>query len=128
MKFLHAAILATMLVASAHGLKCYLGYQVGGQNACVSTDMPQSDTCTKCVSPVALSGSTATPVIYGSGCGPNESGARLTCAATKSQCEGTVLKGVHSECKTDNCNTCSPASALYFSASLLVAALAFALF
>jgi hypothetical protein len=128
MKFLHTAIFAAMLVASTHGLKCYSGYSVGGQNACTSTDMPLSTSCTKCVSPVALEGSTATPVIYGGGCGPTETGSRMNCATSKTQCEATVLKGVFTECTTNDCNTCSPASALHVSIFLLVIAIACALF
>jgi hypothetical protein len=127
MKFLHAAILAAMLIASAHALKCNVGYSAGGQNACVSTDKPLSDTCYKCVSPVALDGSTATPVIYGSSCGPNEFGG-MTCAVSKTQCEGTSLKGVYTACKTQNCNSCSPATAIYSSAYLLAAAFVCSLF
>jgi hypothetical protein len=129
MKFLlHISILAAVLVASTHAIKCNIGYFVGGQNACTSKDIPGVDTCTNCVSQVPLGGSTITPVIYGQACGPNPPSEYVTCPMYKAQCEGTTLKGKYSKCKTDNCNTCSLASARQVSAFLLVVALACALF
>jgi hypothetical protein len=131
MKFLYITILASFLISSAQALKCNSGAAVpgsGGAAGCPSKDLPKSDTCYKCVSPTPLSPGGATPVTYVGGCGPTETSPNLNCADQKTQCEGSVLKGTYTECKSDNCMTCSLAPALQASAFLLVFAFAFMLF
>jgi hypothetical protein len=114
MKFLQIVILAAVLVASAHAIKCATSALDG--KSCPEKDLgAAADTCFKCViSGVATANSCLS------------TGAAATCAALKKGCEDA--KGTYSDCKTDNCVTCSPASALQASAFVLVAAFVAMLF
>ncbi len=109
MKFIQIAVLATVLVASAHALKCNVGTATG---TCPSSDLGAgADTCFKCVS---------AGVAVSSGCLKSGS-----CTTFKNACASPA---VYSECTTDNCNGCSPASALQISVLLLIAAMASMMF
>ncbi len=109
MKLLQIVVLATVLVASVHAIKCNVGTATG---TCPSTDLGSlADTCYKCVSGgVAVSG----------GCMKGAS-----CDTLKTACKSPA---VYSDCTTDNCNGCSPASTLQVSIGLFIAALAAMLF
>ena len=109
MKFLQVAIFATVLVASAHAIACNTG---SAANVCPSVNIAGVDTCTKCV--IKQGGQTA---VVSGGCvtGPS-------CDAAKTSCSN--LQGTYTTCTSgDNCNGCSPASALQLSVFLLLAAL-----
>ncbi len=108
MKFLQIAFLATVLIASAHAIKCNSGTATG---VCPSKDSPSMDSCFKCVAKgVAESGSC------------NKAG---SCQTIKGFC---LSPFVYTECQTDDCNGCSPASALQISVVLLLSALAAMIF
>jgi hypothetical protein len=112
MKFLQIAALATLMIASAFALKCNVGTATG---TCPSSDLGSTfDTCFKCVKD---------GVAAANGC---QASGLVACATLKSACEAS--KGTYSSCTTDNCNGCSPASAIQASAFLLVAAVAAMLF
>ena len=111
MKFLQVAIFATILVASAHAIACNVGTAV---NVCPSQTFTSGiDTCSKCV--VKSGGQTA---VISSACSSTISG---NCDILKNSCAST--SGTYTSCTTDNCNGCSPASALQLSVFLLLAAL-----
>jgi hypothetical protein len=110
MKFLQIVVLATVLVASAHALKCNVATATKDAT-CPSEDLATSDTCYKCV--------TSSGVVTAGGCTGE-------CATAKATC--TAISGTLTQCKTDNCNGCSPASALQASAFMLVVAMLAMLF
>ena len=89
MKFLQIVILAAVLVASAHALKCYEGNE--DAKACTSKDqIAEMTVCVKCkVSVGWLAGACKTPA---------DCGLKEACS---------FAAGTYSECTTDNCNTCS---------------------
>jgi hypothetical protein len=112
MKFLQVAILAIVLVASAHALSCNVATATPG--TCPGVDLGADiDTCFKCV---------AAGVASANGCSSTGAGSSTSCSGVKSICE-TTGKGTYTSCQTANCNGCSPASALQISAFLLLAAL-----
>ncbi len=114
MKFLQIVILAAVLVASAHALKCHVSATDG--KSCPITDVSTlGDTCFKCVK----DGVGAASVCM-------SSGEAATCPSFKAGCE--KVSGKYSDCTTDSCNNCSPASALQASAFVLVAAFVAMLF
>jgi hypothetical protein len=111
MKFLQVVIFATVLVASAHAIACNVGTAV---NVCPSQTFTTGiDTCSKCV--VKSGGETA---VISSGCASTVAG---NCDIGKNSC--ATVSGTYTTCTTDNCNGCSPASALQLSVFLLLAAL-----
>ncbi len=108
MKFLQIAILATVLIASAQAIKCNEGVATG---VCPSKDFPNADTCFKC---------NQKGVVESGSCKKGAS-----CDTIKGIC---LTPFVYSDCQTDNCNGCSPASALQVSVLLLLSALASMIF
>jgi len=111
MKFLQIAVTLALLVVSTYALKCNVGTSgTGSTGTCVSTDLgAAADTCISCkISAGGQSAATAGGCLAAS-----------TCAAIKSACTGT-----YASCTTDNCNSCSPASALQVSFAFLLAAVA----
>ncbi len=108
MKFLQIAILATVLIASAQAIKCNTGSATG---VCPSKDTPSADTCFKC---------NQKGVVESGSCKKGAS-----CDTIKGFC---ATPFVYSDCQTDDCNGCSPASALQISVLLLLSALASMIF
>jgi hypothetical protein len=108
MKFLQIVVVATVLVASVHAIKCNVGSATG---TCPSADAPNADTCFKC---------NQKGVVESGSCKKGS-----TCDIIKGVCASPF---VYSDCQTDNCNGCSPASAVQISVFLLIAALASMIF
>ena len=106
MRTLQIIFIATVLIACAHALQC----NVGATGSCPSQAMPAGfDLCWRCtINGGTMAGGCATSA----GC--------LT--GTRDDCVN-VRKGTFFTCNTDNCNGCSPASSLSFSAFLLFVAL-----
>jgi hypothetical protein len=111
MKLIQVTLALALLVASTYALKCNVGgTDPDGKTQCDSTDFGVlADTCFSCkVTSGGKSGTVA------AGC---KAGAGLTgCDALKASCSDS-----YKSCTTDNCNSCSPASALHASAVLLLA-------
>jgi len=111
MKFLQIAVTLALLVVSTYALKCNVGGTGTGQTGtCVSTDYgAAADTCISCkISSGGVSAATAGGCLAAS-----------SCVTAKAACAGT-----YASCTTDNCNSCSPASALQVSFAFLLAAVA----
>jgi hypothetical protein len=115
MKFLQIVILAAVLVASAHALKCFQLDDTDKEGkSCKSVEQLDKDVtrCTLCVL---------------SGLGYLAGGCSEETCPVKSSC--SLLGGTFSECKTDDCNKCvGAASALQASAFVLIAAFVAMLF
>ena len=112
MKFIQVTLALALLVASTYALKCNVGASSGSTTVCNPTDLgTAADTCYSCK--VTAAGVTA---VSANGCLSTGTGANK-CDTVKSNCAADSYKS----CTTDNCNSCSPASALQASAVLLLA-------
>jgi hypothetical protein len=111
MKFIQVTLALALLVASTYALKCNVGGTSGSTSTCVATDLTTTaDTCYSCkVTSAGQTGVIAGGCLAGTGIGK--------CDTYKAACTADTFK----TCTTDNCNSCSPASALQASAVLLLA-------
>ena len=116
MKFLQIAVTLALLVASTYALKCNNGLSVGSSTSCASQDVGTTyDTC--------YSGK-----FLAAGITSTTAGACQSTGTTAAAC--STIKATSSDqasfktCQTDNCNSCSPASALQVSFAFLLAAVA----
>jgi hypothetical protein len=116
MKFLQIAVTLALLVASTYALKCNNGLSVGSSISCASQDVGTVyDTC--------FSGK-----FLAAGVTSIKASACQSTGDTAAAC--STIKATSSDqasfktCQTDNCNSCSPSSALQVSFAFLFAAVA----
>ena len=110
MKFFQTAVVLALLVVSTYAIQC----NVGGSALCnKAQDFPTYDSCYSCT--VSAGGASA---ISAGSCN-SVAGITNTCDATKAACSSG-----YKACQTNNCNSCSPASALQASVVFLLAAAA----
>ena len=116
MKFIQVTLALALLVASTYAIKCNVGASIGGQTSCASQDLGTVvDTCYSCK--VTKAGQTG---VSASACLSTGTSA-ISCNTVKADTVKCDRADSFKSCTTDNCNSCSPASALQASAVLLLA-------
>ena len=117
MKFIQVTLALALLVASTYAIKCNVGGSLGGTTSCLSQDFGalNVDTCYSCK--VTKAGQTG---VSASACLSTGTSA-ISCNTVKADTVKCDSADSFKSCTTDNCNSCSPASALQASAVLLLA-------